>query len=145
MIIERFFDAYISSHGSYYEIFINPSKKELIDVDKESQFEDGVRFFADPNHKEVYAISADVLHMDFSAYLSKKYNIYLSWTNSLSGIARNIKGNWVFVESDFMQAGWGDWQKEIKKLLDTDWNWVNKYILVDEMIENLRNQIESCL
>ncbi len=116
---EEFFDA-ITRLDSYYEIFINPTSKELDEVSKQTEiatYEESIRFVAIKKKKELYVWSADVLHqymlnkIDFK-YGTDKYGDYLI------GIIEKREGKWVMLNSNYTEMG----------SLIKDWDWVNKYI-----------------
>lgn len=108
--------------GVSFEVFINPSQKELREFD-------AVRFIANNETKKVYVWGA---HYEIHAVIWEKLgfsssNIYNS-KDVLSGTTIKKGGKHETKYSDAMK----------KHHLSVDWEWVNKYIDVTKFIEKIR-------
>lgn len=116
-LIEEYFTTY-SRMGNTTEVFVNPSRKELIDA---IRVYDGVRFIADPNTKKVYIWSIDVLHQFMYDYTLK---IPTEFKKLLKGDVIRELGKGIEVEINLV----GD---DINFMKSKDWSWVSNYIVRD--------------
>ena len=55
------FQTGFKSYGEYFEIFVNPSRKEILEAGKETG---SVRYIIDFKKKKLYVFSALLLHVD---------------------------------------------------------------------------------
>jgi hypothetical protein len=116
----------------YYEVFVNPTFKEMIEVSKDDSA-NALRFIAFTN-KKLYVHTANLIHND--VFITGKYkndNPYLP------GVAIRKGNNFVYHDSDSFNGFEykGKWRSIIKSrrldkfekaMLTKDWSWTEKYI-----------------
>lgn len=73
--------------GAYREIFVNPSKSELLDLE---EILEEIRFIADKEKKEVYVVNEDVLHVNLAKVAVGREGKYV--INNFSGQAAVRRG-----------------------------------------------------
>jgi hypothetical protein len=139
---EKFFDA-MKHNGDIFEIFVNPSKKELKEVIAFSGH--GYRFFIDFKKKNFYAWSDVLFHepamgkikeLDssiptFHAYWYKFKGSGDYFTGSSTG--REVYSDYIQTVED-MQTG--------QQYLDHDWSFLKRYLSPSEF-QDLYNMIEE--
>lgn len=77
-LCEEFVDAVKYSKDEYYEIFKNPTSKEVSDA-KSKEF--GIRFIIDFKNKSFYIFNDNLLHAAAAKKLKIHYN-YPNWDNT---------------------------------------------------------------
>ena len=120
-ICEEFKDAVRLSKDEYYEIFKNPSSREV----NEAKSKDlGVRFIIDFNDKIFYVFNENLLHSVASKKLGVKYN-YPNWDNMdfAFGVGFIFKGI-IKTGLDSMDTN-ADRKLELKK---GEHDWVREYL-----------------
>lgn len=131
-LIEEFKTSF-KNEGNYIEVFINPSKKEMSHVSQKISDGTYLRFMADPETKTVYVFKPDVLH----AAIERKLKIpSLSPYRSLWGVAKNSNAGWRAISED--QASFSGLIR--KAIASKNWDWVNKYINVDNLTKELKQR-----
>lgn len=116
-----------------YEVFVNPAPKEIREFD-------GVRFSANSKTKEVLVW---LWHEDLHPDLRDKLGITIApkdrlghyWSiNLLEGVA-NRRGSKFYMEGSDALRGF-KYPEEITVLLQKDWSWVDRYVVVTPFIES---------
>jgi hypothetical protein len=116
-----------------YEVFMNPSQKELREFD-------AVRFSADSETGKVYAWQwGEDLHPDvrdkLGIHVSPQDKLGRYWSiNILEGVATR-RGGRFYLESSDVLYNFG-YPEEIMLLLSKDWSWVDRYIVVTPYLES---------
>jgi hypothetical protein len=149
-ISEKYVD-YISSSWATTPIFINPTSsdfKELYQNDTSHR----VRFIIDNLSKTVYTWSAyHVLH----GTVAQKYNLMNRYKNSdpnlIMGVG-DLKGGKVYMTgSDSLESNIFSIKQNLFKdktkqflieLININWSWVNKYVDLSYIINQIKNVIE---
>lgn len=111
----------------YIEIFVNPTHKELMNASGPY----GVRFFADPKKKKVYAWNAEYIHLSVMPEIGYSYKD----SNLLLGTANLKNGKWIMTTSDRMAAH----PQMSPETLKGIWGWVDKYILTTPFLGSVRS------
>ncbi len=130
-LVEKYLNS-ISGYDDDYEVFVNPSKRDIRDIMDKSGY--GYRFLINFRDKKFYAFSANTYHQVFFDYLSKQERLP-EWTPYW----QMGKGNdYLFsghtdsggrVDTDyFMQKRT---EENLTKLLNQDWTWAKKYVDID--------------
>lgn len=73
----------------YREIFVNPTKRELRSIEKETGLEQ-VRFIADKEEKNVYVSAIDVFHINIATKIGKGTEDY--YLDNFSGMGEIWEG-----------------------------------------------------
>src|SRR5271157_4144185 len=141
-LVEAFYSGIKYMGGEYKEIYINPTSTEINEVSEslrpksEDNLVDSkiagryVRYTAIPS-KKIFVFSPYILHED----LDRKFGIDTSKGEYIHGIARKIRGKWTTVEAHSMDHIVREHKiNEIKKFINTDWSWMDKYILTTPFI-----------
>jgi hypothetical protein len=110
-----------------YEVFINPSAKEMRELDTTSL---GVRFLADSRDKTVYVWDADkAIHYEAWEFIKPKdimkFGNLVEQLVLLPGNAEKVKGKYAMTRSDRINDRFL-YQK--MKAFKKKFKWVNKYI-----------------
>lgn len=125
----------------YVEVFVNPSKKELMDASKvgKGMGHDpsgiNIRFLADLTKKTVWAWSPSVTHHNAWGYIMAEFpNVKdltsgLASGNFITGVANFKNGKWNMIASDIGVS------LQIEKNPPEKWEWVNKYIYVTDFLK----------
>jgi hypothetical protein len=122
-----------------FEVFVNPSKKEL----KEVTDEDGYRFTIDFRTQKVYVQGALSFHEDLfnSTPDLPKHKHY--WYGDFRLHTQIFTGNFArgtMIDSDVL----GRYKKqEIIDLLEQDWSWVKRFLPADKIIDMLEKRIKD--
>jgi hypothetical protein len=123
-LAEAFHNAYLSPFflkntvGKSYEVFVNPSKKEI------SEFKDGYRFVANAKDKKLYIFNVHILHQLAANDLWDSIDLYES-PHILTG---TIVGNKIEDLVPFGEdAGLVYKKKFFKDMKEYDWSWLGKY------------------
>jgi len=116
-----------SKLGKNFEIFVNPTKKEL------SEFgEDGYRFLANVKDKKLYVFSAYILHQFAAEHIFGEIDLYKS-PHILAGtmygkpakledlVPFNPEADEVFDKSFY------------EKIKEYDWDWIKKYLNIPDL------------
>ena len=127
--------SYMFGKRSNYEVFVNPTKKEIKDAIGDS---DGYRYTIDFKHKKVYVFSADAVHEDLFNMVDELPSYFMYWngdrTHSFIFTGAVERGNVHYSDAILVYAG-----DDLRALLDQDWKWVSKYLDV----KAIRNMIEK--
>ena len=117
-----------------YEIFINPSQKEMRELDEGT----GIRFIADSRDKNIYAWnSMAAIHVTSWKQIKPKENgKTLSQRGIiLEGIATKKPGKYKMIISDQIDAYFG-YEKDDLEEFRKKFKWVNKYINIDDTLSD---------
>lgn len=121
-----------SKLGKNYEIFVNPTKKELNEFDKE-----GYRFLADAKAKKLYVFHSYILHQYAADHIFGEIDLYKS-PHILAGtmygkpaklddlVPFNSEADEVF-DKDFYE-----------KIKEYDWDWVKKYVNIPDLESKMK-------
>ena len=138
-LTERYLSA-IQSSGDTYEIWKNPSKKELWDLSSEGYY--GYRFILDFSKKNAYFASQDIFHQSMMTDPMMKKELNFNWALYWAmgkGSDRIIMGSCQFdmqsVNSDSLRAWYQTLQKDkyeevvanLKKIQAVGFDWLKKY------------------
>jgi hypothetical protein len=120
-LMEEWFKTVKNIEGDTYEIFVNPTQKDIKDLNKAGI--GYVRFLIDLHDKKVYIWDGDELHQDVSRKIKKPYR--LKGTKGYAwGSGYLVKGSKIrFSNYSTDRLFYGD-AKEIK---NTDW--LSKYFI----------------
>lgn len=123
-----------------YEIFINPSKRDLRDAIGDSK---GYHFIIDWEKKNVYVFSANQFHETVMNNIPELPDFDSFWKQGNEKIINRIFTGDIYgmngaVNSDALYA---DIYKryQINDMLDRDWSWVKRYLPVDKIKDLLEN------
>jgi hypothetical protein len=119
------------------DIFKNPSLKEISEVANELG---SFRFIAYHPTKTVYIFSSDTVHHEVikKLNLSKKNIDYFDMDDVIGGEAVYKKDEKRAVCSDYPHNVMHGAQRKNKEIVKKDWNWINKYISIDNILKKLR-------
>jgi len=137
-ITEEFAD-YVKNHRNKpFPIFINPTRKEILELAHEDGI-NGVRVIVDANTKTFYIFSENVYH----AYVAKKYNIVYHQDNVNALFAEaeidDQTGKIIITDSNlFHSMDYKDYPKFFGKL-QQKWGWAEKYSNIIEFLKTLRD------
>jgi hypothetical protein len=142
-ILEEYFTSLKGYGGSYAEIFINPTRLEMLSLMKSSK-EKMVRFLADSDHKDIYVWkAASAVHqavipvLDISPggiYFEKSYSHLLEGQAIREGQGfKMIDSSTIFFLKTYIRQN-AKVAKEsalfLLDLMDQDWTWADRYIEV---------------
>lgn len=120
-LTEKYFKRVKGRYGTSFEVFVNPTKKELMEV---GGGEYGIRFIADDEYKKLYVWNAlKLIHQE--AWEAMGFKGHIAYRDDyMLGQARHIgSGKWL-VKSNY--------EKRMQKQTDYDrfekFKWVQKYI-----------------
>lgn len=107
-----------------YEVFINPTRRELIEVSEGGY---GYRFLFDFKNKKSYAISTNAFHMTLMNELSELPDFDSFWYNGKHPYILTGDVNIVRQEPS-SDALYADVYKrfQVQEMLDMDWSWIPK-------------------
>ena len=117
--------------GKDYEIFVNPSKKELSEFGAE-----GFRFIADAKKKKVYVFSPYILHQFAANEIYTGIELFDSpylLAGTMHGRPPKVEDLVPFAEDAKEIFG----KKFYKKFKEYDWSWVNTYFNIKELDKHL--------
>jgi hypothetical protein len=101
------------------EVFINPSRKERMEIfNMDMNTHNALRFIADMKKKNVYAFEAGTLHDEVWKQVGDGRKLYHDYS-LLAGVF--FKNGITKYESSFLYWNW-------EKITDQDWSWAKKYI-----------------
>jgi hypothetical protein len=129
----------VQEYGSTYEVFMNPSRKEIRQLDKSG----GYRFIVNHKKKEVYMVSANSYHStmwDESEVRNRIGFSYDSYSYNAKGFDYIYCGDGITngrYGSDTMETLGTNYPNQLEKLANQDWSWVKKYLNTDEIISNI--------
>lgn len=120
------------------EVFKNPTPRDHRDLG------DVIRFTAYNKTKTLYAWNySNAHHKDISRAVGIKHRF--DDPDLLTGVAEWKNGKYVFHSADFLK----DFKKMIGAerdyldvLINNDWEWVNRYVKIDDTIDNMRKYIK---
>ena len=110
----------------YFEIFKNPSRKEIAEVAKRTSFnpKKNFRFFA-TRKKDLYVFEPELLHAQATSFLRKEK--VFPWEDgfAIGGLAQLKKEKWIIVFIDniqkYSEKAVANWKNK------DEWKWLNKY------------------
>ena len=143
LLNEKYFGRVDKKYGEgSFEVFVNPSTKELKEVDNG----DGVRFTADSKSKRVYVWDADkAIHnsvWDEESSISKGRDFNSASCDEVLHGTCELKGGKFHMDySDEMEYQESRKDFDVESLLKT-FNWVNKYIKIDGYLNSIRSNYE---
>jgi hypothetical protein len=117
---EEWFKTVKNVDGDIFEIFVNPTKKELTDLYKDEI--SYVRFLIDMKEEKVYVWDGDLLHEDVSRKIKKPYK--------LGGVKGYIWGDGRIVKSKIKFSAFSGARivsSDAKEVSNTDW--LKKYFI----------------
>jgi len=151
-LLESFYEV-IKKHGEHEEIYVNPTSSEIDKVSKRlipkeydnliDSKEQGyyIRYTAVPS-KKLYVFSPYILHNE----LVRTFGIEVETGEFIHGIARKINGRWTSVEAHSIDHMVREHKKdEIRKFMNTDWSWMDKYILTTPFIKTYEPKFRRIL
>jgi hypothetical protein len=138
-ILEKFFKGTKGRFGSYTEVFVNPTGKELEDLKSTTRYQE-VRFVADPVTHQVYVWDSDAeTHPLMMSKLNSKWSsdTWRTAAGLLLGTAKWSGNKFVLEYIDrleFMPR-----EKAVEHFRK-DWTWVDKYISVTPFMKKYKSQ-----
>lgn len=128
-------------HSGNFEVFINPSKRDIRDAIGDSQ---GYRFIIDWEKKNIYVFTAYQFHETIMNAIPELPSFNDFWrkqdektTNRI--FTGDVYGLNISVNSDALYADIYR-RDQIQDMLDNrDWKWVNRYLPADKIIALLEN------
>lgn len=143
----------VKVNGEYQEIYVNPTQHEMDGVSVVLRPKTGdnlvdskeagayLRYTAVPS-KKLFVFSPYVLHDDVDHVLG--VDTYSG--DYIHGIARKVNGKWTTVEAHSMDHIVREHKKdEVKKFMNTDWSWMDKYILTAPFIKSYEPKFRRIL
>jgi len=130
-ITESYYDR-VKIGKSSYEVFLNPSPKELRGIGNQ------VRFTADAQKKQIFVWDAEVLH-----WKAREMAGFPDYTEPgvLDGEAEKVGGSYEMVYSD--QLGFDHhWVAQIfYEIIKLDWSWSDKYIKITPYLDSIKTKL----
>ena len=137
--------------GKYSEIFVNPERKEMDVVSSdESHFMDyrgkekKLRFIA--GNGKVYVFSSTLLHENAAHAIGLPEKD----ENRFEGVAAKKGNKWICVESHIMDEkfnevfdGKNKTVRKMKKYLNQNFNYINKYIDINVLLEEYKDKLRK--
>ena len=123
--VEEFVDRVVTTRRlkgkeEQYEVFANPTRKELSDIIEDKLYEDPtVRFIIDTNNKKIYVFDSELLHQTAANALDIPYDYKPKMDGYLFGIG-NVTGGKIKI-SNYHETLIG---REARKN-----EWLKKYIV----------------
>lgn len=136
-----------------FDVFVNPSKRDIRDIEQQSFNNNGFRFIVDFKKKDVYAWSVGVIHRDIIRQFRKYWNSldYQDYMSDAKGIDRYFTGH---VESGNVQSDiWRGFEWRLQMGADPDFiddlitmknydkSWLKKFDInpkdVQKLIDNV--------
>jgi len=138
LLNEKYLERIKTRKGSV-EIFINPSRKELI----ESNGKYGIRFIADNKTKKLYVWNAyDANHFDVWKQLKGKELPYID-VDMFHGLAETKGGKVILKETHQVRVWVFDKQDDKIKQLYKNFQWMNKYIDISNLYKILELELTN--
>lgn len=144
LILEEY-NAYKNQSNKLIEYYINPTKKELNDLEKSAKL---IRFLVDFKTKKIYLFDAiGNIHMYFYSYIFKNGN----FTNDIlnlkifTGMATLKNGKAICIRADSfgqLEDNEIDYYTFSKYLLDKH-QWINQYVDCTDYLTTTYNERES--
>jgi hypothetical protein len=123
-ILEAYEMAFRGTMGHHTEVFVNPTRKELLEIG------DAIRFIADAEVQKIYVWNSDYA---FHSVAKKELGINKYEPHILPGIAVDKGSGFVSIESVSDQERDLDY---VSRCLTFDWTWTKKYgVDLDPVIE----------
>lgn len=130
--------------GGYREIFVNPSRKEIMDIldSGEGRRGDDIRFIAVKGEKEVYVASADFLHT-FIAKKGMYDNSIFAIIGNFSGMGR-VEGDEIVVTeiSDEYKNDDESYTEMIYDVLEGEYDWMEKRRYGNFNLDKIKKRFE---
>lgn len=145
-LVEKYLNAIKSPTTSgTYEIFVNPTKKEMKEVDDGG----GYRYVIDHKNKKFYVFSALTFHKNmmnatpelpnFDDYWYKLKSVEYIYTGDAYKNAHGSDAMSKFGGQSLFSQKVSD---KLKVLLNQDWSWLSKYLTASE-IEDIKFSVEQ--
>lgn len=149
---EKFIDG-VKVYRHDYEIFKNPTRKELKELD--AGF--GYRFIIDAKNKNIYFANSELFHRDIlkSTVVSHETNFSFGrwskyWNGTDEAISRIFMGDCASdmgeinsdVFSEFISHSYTEVTPKLEVLLGYDYNWVSKYGMNPH---DIKKEISNCI
>jgi hypothetical protein len=136
-IINEVYLTRITGLDGSHEVFVNPSKKELREID------DKIRFSADAKTRKVYAWGAyENMHpfVRIALDINCSQKLGAHWcADVLEGIAHRRGAEYHMMETDAPFMDMIDRKDKFKETWFTfDWSWVDSYIVVTPWVERIK-------
>ena len=134
----------VTEYGDVYEVFVNPSRKEIAELDRTG----GFRFIVNHKLKEVYMCSAYSYHSTMwnESEVHKRIGFYFEQYTDGKGFDYIYCGDGMKNSrygSDTMEKLGVMEPEKLEKLANQDWKWVKKYLNTDEIIGNINWYLEQ--
>jgi len=129
--IRRFHEKFVGAKvpyydaAAYYEIFINPSSKEMLEAADKFNM---LRFIMDSSTKSFYAFSEELVHLEAAEEIygsSRELESLEKAHKLILGSAELKVGKLNFVDSD--------WEHPTKKQKLMDWTWAERWINLETL------------
>lgn len=133
MNIRRLLEEYLKTfkyRKGTCEIFVNPTRKEMMEVAKDVNKRYYIRFIADPKNKKLYVFDPDVFH----TVAAEAAGGGLSSKKTLWGTAIKVGAKWEMEGSD-------EFLYNLYKL--SEFRWVEKYINVSKYFKKMKKQFSN--
>ena len=134
-------EEWIKVYRKKFEILENPSKEEIREIAGNNE----VRFSADKSTKTLYVWDeGEAIHNDvWNKFIGKGRDFdSTSFKEFIHGMAEFKRGKWMMISSDEFDNQAFDTRAQFDKL-SKDFKWVNKYINIDDFLENELNYVEE--
>lgn len=119
-----------NQNGDYREIFVNPSKSDIKDIEEFGgfRFGNGFRFIADKYKKKVYVGSGDVFHMTIAEEIGMDNHEMIN--EHFAGIGKKdgnkIKANG-FTDAYEISAFRESYANLCIEIIDGEYDWMERY------------------
>lgn len=135
----------INYYGTIFPIFINPSSSDYVELNKNSRHH-AVRFIADNKQKKAYVWDCDALHPEVRNIIQLTGNY--AGSDILDGVAGLHNGKSILESSDYLDnlssnSQWKDNRNKLLKILNTNWDWLDKYVLVTPYLQGIKYKLDN--
>ena len=146
LLLEKYLNSAKLYDGNTYDIFINPSKKELKEIGDSSYRGTGFRFIIDFKKKNVYAFSTEMIHrwaLESFDYWDDLY--YIPYFDKGLGSDRYFFGH--VIGNQVLSDIWSGYEyrirnlhqdipiEKIQKMKSYDKSWIKKYGIEPRKLE----------
>ena len=137
---EEFKTSFKDAIAGYIEVFKNPTKKEMNEIDKDFfaanyKKKPFLRYFADNRNKTFYVFSGRIPHLSVAHELNFSTKDHYSGGYLIGGQAVWEKNKWVTRAIHNIE---GSDEEAKKKFTSIDWSWVDKYISSKKEISRIK-------
>lgn len=128
-MLEEYLDSFKAYGKHIVKIFKNPTEEEM---DSVAYFKEA-RFIATSKPKTVYFFNPNCGHQRAAIFLKIPHNYHNPENPTIFGVASKNKGKWEMDWSYGLDPTEMDFSKKndykfAKKIIKTDWNWLNSYM-----------------